>query len=199
MAKIDREAFPTIWPPTDYARELQNPIARCIVACDDQKTAPEPSVPPAPKGGLSLLIYRLRGLLSRNRHYSNELPRPDSRYIAGFASLWIIADEAHLSNIAVRESYQRQGIGELLLLSAIDLAVELKSHIITLEVRASNTAAQALYQKYGFNQVGLRRGYYMDNKEDAILMSTEDIHSALYQSQLQQLKQAHLNKLGITP
>ena len=99
--------------------------------------------------------------------------------------------------MAIKESYRRQGMGELLLISAINLATELKVRIVTLEVRASNTAAQALYSKYGFNQVGLRRGYYIDNKEDAILMSTEDISSTSFQSHLEQLKQVHSKKLEI--
>lgn len=198
VAEIDREAFPTIWPSTNYARELQNPLAHCIVACDNHRAVQEKEVQLVPKKGLSPVISRVRQLFNRNRFFGTESPASDRRYIAGFASLWIMADEAHLTNIAVRESYRRQGIGELLLLSAIDLATELKANIVTLEVRDSNTTAQALYHKYGFNRVGLRRGYYIDNKEDAILMSTENIHSASFQSQLQRLKQTHFEKLGIT-
>jgi len=69
--------------------------------------------------------------------------------------------------------------------------------MITLEVRASNIAAQSLYSKYGFAQVGLRRGYYTDNREDGVLMSTEDIASVPFQVRLQELKQAHSEKWGI--
>jgi len=77
------------------------------------------------------------------------------------------------------------------------MAMELNAHTITLEVRASNTAAQSLYQKYGFTQVGLRRGYYSDNKEDGVLMSTENITSAQFQAYLNRLKQAHSKRWGI--
>jgi ribosomal-protein-alanine N-acetyltransferase len=199
VSEIDREAFPTLWPPVNYEKELRNPLAHCIVACDNQRTAPEMSVQPVPKRGLSLLVSRLRGFFNRNRCSGSETAGSDRRYVVGFAGLWIMADEAHITNIAVRESYQRQGVGELLLLSAVDLAIEQKANTVTLEVRASNTAAQALYRKYYFNQVGVRRGYYIDNKEDAILMSTEDIRSAPFKSKLQKLKEAHFRKLGITP
>jgi ribosomal-protein-alanine N-acetyltransferase len=67
---------------------------------------------------------------------------------------------------------------------------------MTLEVRASNTTAQNLYRKYGFNHVGVRTGYYIDDKEDAIIMTTENISSAAFQAHLNQLKQAHTSKWG---
>jgi ribosomal-protein-alanine N-acetyltransferase len=109
-----------------------------------------------------------------------------------------MAGEAHITNIAVREKHQRQGIGELLLISLIDLALELGAHLVTLEVRASNTAAQRLYAKYGFVQVGLRRGYYTDNREDGVLMTLEDVASTPVQANFQRLRQAHARRWGIT-
>jgi ribosomal-protein-alanine N-acetyltransferase len=195
VAEIDREAFSTQWPPTNYRHELQNSLAHYTVACDDRGMVEETTTQVVPKKGLSGLITGVRQLFRRSRFYGNE--PPSRQYIVGFAGFWITSDEAHMTSIAVRESYHRQGLGELLLISNIDLAVQLKARIITLEVRASNTAAQALYSKYGFNQVGLRRGYYIDNKEAAVLMSTEDISAASFQSHFQQLKQAHSKKLSI--
>ena len=84
-------------------------------------------------------------------------------------------------------------------MGVIDLAAKLDASMITLEVRASNIAAQGLYYKYGFVQVGLRRGYYTDNREDGVLMSIEDITSAPFQARLQQLKQDYLQKWGTAP
>jgi len=193
--EIDREAFPTLWPPANYQRELNNRLAHYIVACDDSVEPPEPKATP-PKGS-SGLIARLRQLFNHSRFSGDEPPLSARGYIFGFAGLWMMAGEAHITNIAVREKYQRQGIGELLLISLIDLAIELGAHLMTLEVRASNTAAQSLYTKYGFIQVGTRRSYYTDNREDGVLMSIEDITSALVQADLQQLKQAHAQKWGI--
>jgi len=195
--KIDREAFPTQGASPNYRRELQNRLAHYIVTCDKDKTIEESEVKATPEKGISGLSSRIRRLLSYGRFFGNKLRPSSSQYILGFAGIWVMADEAHLTNIAARECYQRQGIGELLLISIIDLAIELKANIMTLEVRASNTPAQSLYYKYGFTQVGVHRGYYSDNREDGSIMSTESITSASFQARLQKLKQAHFRKYGI--
>lgn len=192
--EIDREAFPTQWPPPDYRRELQNPLARLLVVCEDsqQVEAPEKDVPREDETGLMAGIKRWW----RRNQFFGKKPTESGQFIIGFASIWVMADEAHITNIAVRKDYQRQGIGELLLISIINLAAELKADIVTLEVRVSNLPAQRLYHKYGFVQVGLRRGYYTDNREDALLMSIENITAAPFQAQLQKLKSAHAQKYG---
>jgi ribosomal-protein-alanine N-acetyltransferase len=186
---IDHEAFPTLWPPANYLRELKNGIAHYIVACDDE-TEYEPPPKETPKKGLGT---RIRNLF--NHQPSNNGAPPQARgYIYGFTGLWLMAGEAHITNIAVREKHRRQGIGELLLISLIDLAIELGAKLVTLEVRASNTEAQSLYAKYGFIEVGLRRGYYTDNREDGVLMTIEDVTSAPAQANLQKLRQAHARR-----
>jgi ribosomal-protein-alanine N-acetyltransferase len=76
------------------------------------------------------------------------------------------------------------------------MANQRAARIVTLEVRVSNTAAQQLYAKYGFNQVGLRRDYYTDNREDAVIMSADHIASPSFQAQLQELKKAYTEKWG---
>lgn len=195
--ELDREAFPTQWPPPNYQHELQNQLARYIVVCDGSKAVEEPEVKASSEEDASGLVSRVRRWLNHDCFFSNK-PSPASRqYIVGFAGIWVLADEAHLTNIAVRKRYQHQGIGELLLIAIIELTKEMKADFITLEVRASNTTAQSLYQKYGFTQVGLRRAYYTDNREDGILMSTEKITSAPFQEHFQQLKQAHSSNCGI--
>lgn len=190
--EIDREVFPTQLPPPDYRRELQNPLARLIVVCDENKTVPEPEIKAPNASGL---LSKMRQLWRRERFWGSK-PRSGSEYILGFASIWVMADEAHLTNIAVRNQLQRQGIGELLLISMIDLIAELKAEFITLEVRVSNVPAQRLYQKFGFNQVGIRPGYYTDNREDALLMTMEKISSATFRARFQRLKCAYSQKYG---
>jgi ribosomal-protein-alanine N-acetyltransferase len=197
VTEIDHEAFPTLWPPANYRHELENRLARYIVACDEEERVEEPEREATPQKGFSGLVSRLRQLFNHDRFFGNEPSSSGRQYIFGFAGFWIMAGEAHLTNIAVREKHRRHGIGELLLISLIDLATELDARLITLEVRASNTAAQSLYSKYGFTRVGLHRGYYTDNREDGVLMSLEDITSAPIQANLQQLKQAHLQKWGV--
>ena len=197
IAKIDREAFPTMWPPVDYRRELRNQLAHYIVVYKEEETMEEPEVKTTLEKGLPYLVSRVRRLFNYNRSFGNEPSPSGKQYIIGFAGLWNIAEEAHVINIAVRELYRHQGIGELLLIAIIDKASELKADIITLEVRASNIAARRLYSKYGFTRVGLRRGYYTDTGEDGVLMSTENIISASFQTRFQQLKKAHSRKWGI--
>jgi ribosomal-protein-alanine N-acetyltransferase len=197
VTEIDREAFPTLWSPVNYQHELRNRLAHYIVAYDEEETVGEPEVKAATKIHRWGLLSRVKQLFNHNRFFTPEVPPLGKHYIVGFAGFWIMAGEAHITNIAVRERYRRHGIGELLLISIIDLATELNTRFVTLEVRSSNTAAQNLYYKYGFTQVGLRRGYYTDNKENAVLMSVEDVTSDLFQAHLQQLKQSHSRKWGI--
>jgi [ribosomal protein S18]-alanine N-acetyltransferase len=184
--EIDREAFPTLWPPANYRRELENRLAHYIVAVDDKMVRETP-------GGVTSWWQRI----FRQRH-NEKTPLVPEQYIYGFAGFWIMADEAHITNIAVRERHRREGIGQLMLISLIDLAAELKTHFVTLEVRASNIGAQNLYTKYGFVQVGVRRGYYTDNREDALLMTVADTATSDFQAMFQKLKLAHFNRWGMT-
>jgi len=191
VVEIDREAFPTEWPPPNFRYELENRLAHYIVVCDSERTVDEPEVEVYPEKGFSGLVSSVKMLFGRNRFITSERQSTNAHHILGFAGFWIMADEAHITTIAARKGYRRQGIGELLLLSIIEMATKLKARIITLEVRVSNTSAQRLYSKYGFTQVGVRRGYYTDNREDGILMSTENISSVQFQARIKQLKEAH--------
>ena len=194
VTEIDRKAFASTWPPVNYHHELQNPLAHYIVATDEEKSIEEPETKIIPQRCLPWLASRVRQLFGHGHFSGSKMPSSGSQYIVGFAGFWVMADEAHIISLAVREALYHQGIGELLLIATIDLATQLKVSIITLEVRASNIGAISLYRKYGFIQAGLRRGYYIENKEDAILMSTESITSASFQAYLQQLKESHSRK-----
>ena len=93
--------------------------------------------------------------------------------IIGYAGMWTILDEAHITNIAVMEQYRGRKLGERLLRELVVLAIASGMKRMTLEVRTSNYHAQRLYEKFGFRAEGLRRGYYSDNGEDAIIMWAE--------------------------
>lgn len=95
--------------------------------------------------------------------------------IVGYFGMWIILEEAHITNIAVHPSFRRQGIGESMLRFAFEKAKELGATRMTLEVRVSNIPAQTLYRKLGFEDRGIRRGYYTDTNEDAIIMWKDDL------------------------
>ena len=107
--EIDHEAFPSMWPPANYKRELDNQLAHYIVACDNLVELPP--LKATPQKGFSGLTAMLRQLFNHDHSSENELPS-GGPYIFGFAGLWMMAGEAHITNIAVREQYRRQGIGD---------------------------------------------------------------------------------------
>ncbi|NLL07079.1 MAG: ribosomal protein S18-alanine N-acetyltransferase [Clostridiaceae bacterium] len=92
----------------------------------------------------------------------------------GYAGLWKVFDEGHITNVAVHPEYRRNGVGFMLVQSLIELAKEENITKMTLEVRKSNILAQNLYKKFGFRIEGFRKEYYADNKEDAIIMWKEN-------------------------
>ncbi len=196
VLEIDREGFPTEWPPPNFKRELENRMAHYIVACSAETLVSDADRPLPRETGLTRLTSGLRSVFGQLRPTEKERSAQGSEQITGFAGFWAMVDEAHITTIATRESFRRQGIGELLLQSVIDLAHRLKARTVTLEVRVSNSEAQALYTKYGFAEVGLRRGYYTDNREDAILMSTDAIGSAAFQAHLREVRKAYTARWG---
>ncbi len=93
--------------------------------------------------------------------------------VTGYAGFWLIIDEVHIGNLAIREDRRRRGTGRALLDALLRAAREQNARTATLEVRSSNNPAIALYHSFGFTRVGLRRGYYQDNREDAVLMTAQ--------------------------
>lgn len=108
--------------------------------------------------------------------------------VIGYCGFWLVIDEAHITTIAVHPEYRRQGIGELLLQKMINAGYEKEAKWFTLEVRASNISAQNLYYKYGFKSLGLRRKYYQDNQEDALIMWTENIWESKFKDKFHELQ-----------
>lgn len=99
--------------------------------------------------------------------------------VIGYAGYWLILDEAHITNIAVAPKWRRQGVARRLLHQLFVSATEKGACQATLEVRQSNTGAQTLYAEFGFVAAGLRRAYYTDNKENALIMWQNDIAAFL--------------------
>jgi len=118
--------------------------------------------------------------LTQNRHARYVVARRGGRVI-GYAGLWNAVGEAHITTFAVHPDARRERVGERLLLRLFEIAAELAKSMaegrmaLTLEVRASNLPAQKLYEKYGFRRAGVRRRYYSDNSEDAIIMWTDPV------------------------
>jgi ribosomal-protein-alanine N-acetyltransferase len=172
---IERDSFPSMWPQTVYQRELKNKMSHYLVAYEP--AADEP-IEGAEEDSSSM-----RGLV---RRFFGGLPKlPDER-VVGMVGLWCVMGEGHIVTIAVRPERRRQGIGEVLLVAALEAALEAGQDEVTLEYRISNEAARALYEKYGFSQVGVRARYYSDNQEDAVLMTTPPLRSTAFRRLLTQ-------------
>lgn len=90
--------------------------------------------------------------------------------VVGYVGIWFVVDEGHITNVAVHEGYRGQKIGDQLIRELVEVCKNNKIVSMTLEVRASNVVAQNLYRKYGFKMAGIRKEYYSNNKEDAIIM-----------------------------
>ncbi|MDD4923689.1 MAG: ribosomal protein S18-alanine N-acetyltransferase [Dehalococcoidales bacterium] len=116
--------------------------------------------------------------------------------IVGYAGVWIMVGEVHIVNIAVTNDCRRRGIGELLLIALIELALSMCCNMITLEVRVSNVTAQKLYEKYGFTVRGIRQGYYTDSREDGIIMTVDDINGRAFKEEFKKLKSDYRKKRG---
>ena len=126
--------------------------------------------------------------LTQNKNARYVVAR-DGEKIVAYAGLWLMVDEAHITTFAVHPDARRQRIGERLLQRLFEIAHEMKAEWLTLEVRASNLAAQKLYEKYGFRRAGVRRRYYSDNNEDALIMWTERIKDRSVRDRLAKLRE----------
>jgi len=123
----------------------------------------------------SLFQYELTA--NKLAHYQSLFRQSDvgSASLVGYAGFWLMGDEVHISTLAVHPAWRGQRLGELLLLNMLFMALGYAARLVTLEVRQTNRAARALYQKYAFVVVGRRRRYYKDTGEDALLMTVEPL------------------------
>ncbi|MHB8462444.1 MAG: ribosomal protein S18-alanine N-acetyltransferase [Vulcanimicrobiaceae bacterium] len=108
--------------------------------------------------------------------------------IIGYGGCWVIMEDAHVTTIAVLPEHRGKGYGERLLLTLIDEAITRGGAWLTLEVREGNISAQQLYRKYGFTTVAVRKQYYSDNNENALVMWAGNLKSELYRNRLQALR-----------
>ncbi|MDQ3757072.1 MAG: ribosomal protein S18-alanine N-acetyltransferase [Actinomycetota bacterium] len=105
-------------------------------------------------------------------------------HVVGYCGVMLAGDDAHVTTLAVDPDWQRRGIATRLLLNAVRVATQRGAHHLTLEVRVSNDPAQALYRRFGFHPAGVRKGYYVETNEDALVMWAEDIDSDDYAARL---------------
>ena len=184
-AEVERDACPTLFPPTAFRRELGKRNAGYLVA--EEIASHVAADDPRPKGLFGSLLSGIRSESSR---------ADDCGRIAGFIGIWYMVDEAHVVSVGVRTSDRGRGIGELLLIGALERAMSRAAAVMTLEVRESNWVAINLYRKYGFEQKGVRKAYYADNREDALIMTTEPILRPEFREFFVDLEREHAARWG---
>ena len=111
----------------------------------------------------------------KNPELAHYLTAQCGAHVVGYMGFWLVQEEAHITNLAVHPAFRRRKIGERLLAALLKQARRLGAKRATLEVRASNAPARALYEKHGFKLVAIRKGYYDDNHEDAWVMWIDDL------------------------
>jgi len=225
VAVIERLCFSMPWPTSAYRRELKTPetnryiVARFVppeVALDLGMPEPtlgnltelyHPELYPVTNGvheqapkqeyNSRSLLQTLLPWLRNGTHGRSEPAQPPSPFpIVGYAGLWLMVDEAHVTTIGVHPDHRGHGVGELLFLGLADIARQLRAFRMTLEVRVSNLGAQALYRKYGMENAGVRRRYYSDNGEDAYIMWSEPINSREFQARIAQLREQLASRMA---
>lgn len=183
LLEIEKDGFPTNRYTTPFKRDISNRGISLVVAVDLKATEDQYSRDYLDQ--VNEVTHESSGVLRRIYNFvlTNILGRSNQitgDRLAAYISTWFMSDEAHITGIAVRSRFRGQGIGELMLISSIQESINRKSSAVTLEVRVSNYIAQALYAKYGFKEVGVRKRYYTDNYEDAYIMTTDPIDSDEY-------------------
>ncbi len=200
VCAIEALSFPQTWPPNAYRRELENRMAFYLVArrVDGEAQAQHPPSQPdtvAPARSRRdesprLLTALTRFIRPERAQADNAEWSEEAKSVVGYAGAWLMVDEAHITTIAVHPDYRGKGVGEMLLVSLIERAIKAGAKWVTLEVRVSNHVAQNLYRKYTFKEAGVRRRYYSDNNEDALVMWTEPLNSEAFQQRFAVNKEA---------
>lgn len=164
--EIDVQCFGGLWTLDGYQRELNSPNSQLLA------------------------VTHPASVYSESVSQSHQLKQPlFAEQLLGFGCLWSILSEAHITILAVRPNYQRQGLGQALLQALLATAWQQKLEWATLEVRISNQPALSLYRKFGFQEVGRRRRYYPDTGEDAVILWRSGLQNPTFENALTQWQQ----------
>jgi ribosomal-protein-alanine N-acetyltransferase len=156
VVAIDRLSFPTPWSASSYAYELKHRNSSFFYVL----LKPDPNGDSPPERGWRRWLHSATGL------------GPQKSRVIGYLGIRLRNSGTHISTIAIHPDWRGHGLGELLLLTAMEQSAKMERSLVTLEVRPSNATAQRLYQKYGFRFTGVHEGYYRDG-ENAWLMAVE--------------------------
>lgn len=133
--------------------------------------------------------------IARRRDRVYLVARHDAEVI-GYGGLMLTGREAHITTIAVDPILQRRGVGMKIMIGLMDAAIQGNADSVSLEVRKTNAGAQKMYQRFGFRPVGIRKGYYIETGEDAVVMWVEGVDASSYVVQLARLRRENERKHG---
>lgn len=194
VSAAEARCFTNPWPQAAYRRELRDTRQNhYIVLRDDPDAEAEGELPVQFGASTPRRQGRFAFWPLGHRNTKREAPP-----IIGFAGMWHVLDEAHVTTIGVVPEYQGKGLGELLFLSLVDEAIRRDATWLTLEVRVSNYGAQQLYRKFGFSIQGKRPRYYSDNNEDAYIMWSESFRNPEYLKHIEKLRRRLHHKLSFS-
>ncbi len=195
VSKVERRCFSNPWPTAAYRRELRDLEHNCyLVLRGSDAHAMQSRERFVDEFAENWRGLRALGLLSLNRR--QPAPPAAPQPVAGFAGMWQLYDEAHVTTIGVDVPFRGRGLGEALLLRLLDESVRRGANLMTLEVRISNDGAIRLYEKYGFSVHGVRPRYYSDNGEDAYLMWSPSLRDDDFMELIDVNRHALAERLG---
>lgn len=148
-------------------------------------------------------VFQIEEMVHPNHHWSkesfyNELAnnlasyycvKDENNTVLGYIGFWRIFEEAHITTLAIHPDYRRFQLAQLLLLQAVDDCYKEMIKYITLEVRESNIPAISLYEKFLFESIGMRKKYYQDNGENAVIMFTQNIWYDKFKDNIKKIKE----------
>ena len=156
-------------------------------------------------------VFNIESLIHPEHHWSkdsfyNEIANNLARYfcvknqdnkILSFIGFWVILEEAHITTLGTHPDFRNKHLAQALLIQCIETCYKEEVKYITLEVRESNVPAIRLYEKFGFSSIGMRKNYYQDNGENAIIMFTQNIWYDSFKNNFAELKE-NIKKVSVS-
>jgi len=172
VRRVESAAYPDAWSRRTFEHELRNAFARYLVAIEE--------------GGDGSGAQT-----AQRRGWRRWLLGRGGPPLVGFVGVWFMEDQLHIATIAVDPGREGKGFGARLLLECFALAYEAELATIALEVRESNARARALYERFGLTVAGRLKGYYTDDGEDAMVMTSSGLAEPSTRARVATLRRQH--------
>ncbi|MEB3212540.1 MAG: GNAT family N-acetyltransferase [Leptolyngbyaceae bacterium] len=215
--ELDRLCFGGLWNEAGYRREIESPnsdlvVLRCPSAIAPEvgseiapdgsrrfrqrtsestlEPAPQSTPETAPESSPETAQLETAQMSGKDQDGTEQQQEDDQlQRMLGISCSWAIVDEAHITLLGIHPDFRRQGFGMLMLWVQLHLACQRGMKRATLEVRSSNKGAIALYHSFGFKQAGIRKGYYQDTREDALILWRGGLQAVPFQTELKEWKE----------